>query len=218
MIAERLGVIIVAWLVGGIPFGFLIAKSRGLDIREHGSGNIGATNVTRVLGKKLGILCFICDAGKGFVPVFLATRLVAEDPTRWPAWLAATAVFATVAGHVWTPYLGFKGGKGIATSAGALIGIAPVPLLMALGLWMLVFFASRYVSLASILAAASLPLTGLALRQFASPPWNNLAPSTLVLLAVVGLLAIVRHSSNIRRLLDGTENRFERKPKESAET
>jgi glycerol-3-phosphate acyltransferase PlsY len=218
MIAERLGVILVAWLVGGIPFGFLIAKSRGMDIREHGSGNIGATNVTRVLGKKLGILCFIFDAGKGFLPVFIATRLSADDPARWPAWLAATAVLATVAGHVWTPYLGFKGGKGIATSAGALIGIAPLPLVIALLIWLGTFFTSRYVSLASIVAAASLPLSGLALRQWTPAPFGNLPTSTLILLSVVGLLTIVRHSSNIRRLLDGTENRFERKPKESTET
>ena len=213
MWGNALPVVLIAWLIGGIPFGYLFGRVRGIDIREHGSGNIGATNVTRVLGKRLGITCFICDAAKGFLPVFVAAQLSLRDSGRWPEWLAAAAVVATVVGHVWTPYLKFRGGKGIATSAGALLAISPLPLVGALIVWLIVFYGSRYVSLASILAAAALPFTGLLLRNFGPPPTNAIPSSTLTLLTVIGVLAIARHHGNIKRLLNGTENRFERKSK-----
>ena len=210
--------IIGAWLIGGIPFGYMAGRAKGIDIREHGSGNIGATNVTRILGKKLGISCFICDAAKGFIPVFIAANLAAKVDANWPTWLPIATVFATVAGHIWTPFLRFRGGKGIATSAGALAGVAPIPIGAAFMVWLLTFSITRYVSLASIIGAVTLPIAGISLRLFAPTPQNTISIPTIILLTVIGLLAIIRHRSNVTRLLNGTENKFERKAKQKSDT
>ncbi len=193
-----------AYLLGAVPFGLLIGRLKGIDIRQHGSGNIGATNVLRVLGKPLGITTFVLDALKGFVPSFL-----------FPAWFGAAMEpgvisvlcgAAAILGHNFPVFLGFKGGKGIATSAGVLIGIAPQAALAGVLAWVVVFFASRYVSLASILAAVAVIASG----------WWFYRDGHLILpvvLTVLGLLAILRHKANIQRLLNGTENRFVKKNK-----
>lgn len=189
-----------AYLVGAIPFGLLIARSRGVDIRQHGSGNIGATNVFRVLGKPLGIATFVLDALKGFGPVVIGMQLAPETPEA----AGLTAGVATILGHSFPVYLGFKGGKGVATSAGVLLGLAPLAAGIGLALWAAVFAASRYVSLASITAAAAIPAVS----------WALYAPdriATPIALTLLGLLIILRHRSNIRRLRDGTESRFRRK-------
>ena len=154
-------VLILAYLVGGIPFGYLIGRAKGIDIRQHGSGNIGATNVLRTLGKPLGITCFALDFAKGLLPV-LASRSVQSAGATGVAQtvsdlLPLLVVVATVAGHIWTPYLRFKGGKGIATSAGALTAVAPLPVLCALVVWGVTLAAGRMVGLASVCAAAALP-------------------------------------------------------------
>jgi glycerol-3-phosphate acyltransferase PlsY len=197
--------IVAAYLVGSIPFGFLAGKMRGIDIRQHGSGNIGATNVLRTLGKPVGITVLILDIAKGVVPVLLAQKY--SDSSLIPI---LTAV-ATILGHNYTCFLSFKGGKGIATSAGVLAPLLPVPLLIALLLWILLFFTTRYVSIASISAAVSLPVTlGILFATQQSSDWP-LFGFTLLL----GVLAVWRHRSNIQNLRNGSENRFEPKKKSS---
>ena len=192
-----------AFLLGSIPAGFLVARAKGIDIRQHGSGNIGATNVFRTLGKPLGILVFVFDALKGFAAVWLALKL--GGPFAWPGIIAAVAV---IAGHNYTPWLGFKGGKGIATSAGVLIALMPWAVLAIALVWFAVFFATRYVSLASICAAAALPVAVGALWFYGCGGNGPLLGFSVLIAA----LAIWRHRSNIQRLMAGTEHRFDRKP------
>ena len=195
---------LLAYLLVAIPCGYLVARARGMDIRTVGSGNIGATNVFRSVGKGWGVLTFFCDALKGFIPAglfpILAERLFgfAGGPT-----LAVCCAVLAIAGHNWPVYLGFKGGKGIATSLGALIGMAPAAAgLGALG-WIILFLATRYVSVASIAAAGSVGIAGWLLYY---PRGDLLLPLALTLLCA---LAIWRHKANIRRLLNGTEHRFQ---------
>ena len=191
-----------AFLLGSIPTGYLVARAKGVDIRRHGSGNIGATNVFRTLGKPLGILVFFIDALKGFSAVWLALQF--GGSSVWPGLIAAVAV---IAGHNYTPWLGFKGGKGIATSAGVLIALTHWAMLVIALVWCAVFFATRYVSLASIGAAAALPAAVGALWFYGC---GGNAP-LLGFSALIAALAIWRHRSNIERLMAGTEHRFDRK-------
>jgi glycerol-3-phosphate acyltransferase PlsY len=192
-----------AFLLGSIPTGYLVARAKGIDIRQHGSGNIGATNVFRTLGKPLGVLVFFIDALKGFAAVWLAMHY--GGASAWPGIAAAVAV---IAGHNYTPWLGFKGGKGIATSAGVLMALMPWAVLAIALVWFAVFFATRYVSLASICAAAALPVAVGALWFYGC---GGNAP-LLGFALLIAALAIWRHRSNIERLMAGTEHRFERKP------
>ena len=192
-----IGVSFVSYAIGSIPFGLLIGKFNRIDIRQRGSGNIGATNITRTLGRDWGIACFFLDFCKGLVPVLVARQAVPD----WGATPAILAAAAAIAGHIWPVYLRFKGGKGMATSLGALIALAPFHVLICAAIWYLVFLLSRYVSLASIIAALALPLASFLFRT---------RVETTVLLAVIAALIIYRHRSNIIRLLEGTENRFER--------
>lgn len=192
------GSAVVSYFLGSIPTGFLWAKSRGIDIRKVGSGNIGATNVMRALGKGPGITVLLIDAIKGFLPVWIAPRVFSSVDV---VWLQIVCCVFVIAGHNWTCWLKFKGGKGVATSAGALLAFLPLPLLCALGVWIVVFALSRYVSLASICAAVALPIA----------TWFIRKDMTLVMFAVlVGGVAIYKHKSNIQRLLAGTENRIGR--------
>jgi len=193
-----------AFLLGSIPTGYLVARAKGIDIRQHGSGNIGATNVFRTLGKPLGILVFVFDALKGFAAVWLAMKF--GGSSAWPGIIAAVAV---IAGHNYTPWLGFKGGKGIATSAGTLLALAPWAVLCIAIVWFVVFKVSRYVSLASISAAAALPVAVAALWSAGCGGNGPLLGFTVLISA----LAIWRHRSNIQRLRAGTESRFEGKKK-----
>ncbi len=193
-----------AFLLGSIPTGFLVARAKRVDIRQHGSGNIGATNVFRTLGKPLGILVFVLDALKGYAAVWLAHRF--GDASAWTGIMAAVAA---IAGHNYTPWLGFKGGKGIATSAGVLLALMAWAVLAIAVVWLLVFQISRYVSLASICAAAALPVAVAAL-WFAGCGGNG---PLLGFSLVISALAIWRHRSNMERLRAGTESRFERKKK-----
>ena len=193
-----------AFLLGSIPTGYLVARAKGVDIRKHGSGNIGATNVFRTLGKPLGIFVFLVDALKGFASVWLAAKFGGGSD-----WAGIIAAVAAIAGHNYTPWLGFKGGKGIATSAGVLLALMPWSVLAIAVVWIVVFKISRYVSLASICAAAALPVS-VGLLWFSGCGGN--APLLAFSLAISGL-AIWRHRTNIRRLRDGTESRFERKKK-----
>ena len=191
--------ILAAYLLGAVPFGLLIAKSRGVDIRQVGSKNIGATNVLRSVGKPWGILTFACDALKGYLPAAWFPTLAGSAA----GWLGMACALAAILGHNFPVYLRFKGGKGVATSAGALLGLAPAAMGIGVVVWAALLFAFRYVSLASIVAAAVVPAAGWWLYR-ATP----LLPGFLTAL---GVLVIVRHRANIQRLLAGTENRFGRK-------
>ena len=206
---EAIFIIIFAFLLGGIPFGLLIGKHYGIDIRTVGSCNVGATNVTRCVGKGAGICCFVCDFLKGALPVAAAMYF---SPL---AWVHIAAFAAAVAGHMFPVYLKFKGGKGVATAGGGAFALAPLPLLAALLIWYLVFRISRYVSLASIVAAIALPLGALVLRVCFDPVschWLLRSQTiTVIAFAVIGALTVYRHRSNITRLLNGTESRFEKK-------
>ena len=193
-----------AFVLGSIPTGYLVARAKGVDIRQHGSGNIGATNVFRTLGKPLGIFVFLVDALKGFAAVWLAAQF--GDGSEWAGIVAAVAV---IAGHNYTPWLGFKGGKGIATSAGVLLALMPWAVLAIAVVWVLVFKISRYVSLASICAAAALPVA-VGLLWFSGCGGNG---PLLAFSLAISALAIWRHRTNIQRLRAGTESRFERKSK-----
>ncbi len=196
-----------AYLLGAIPFGLLIAKARGVDIRKVGSGNIGATNVFRAVGKGWGLTAFACDALKGFVSTSLPPLLAkAMGVTSGVGLLPLACACLAIAGHNWPVYLRFKGGKGVATSVGTLFGLAPISAGIGLSTWALVFLASRYVSLASI--AAALTVAGSVWVFYNRTGW--LVPAVLTLLCA---LVIVRHKSNIQRLLHGVENRFEFKKK-----
>jgi glycerol-3-phosphate acyltransferase PlsY len=195
-----------AFLLGSIPTGYLVARAKGIDIRQHGSGNIGATNVFRTLGKPLGVLVFFLDALKGFAAVAVASAL-APATGDTGTWAGIVAAVAAIAGHNYTPWLGFRGGKGIATSAGVLLALMPLAVLAIAIVWFLVFQISRYVSVASIAAAAALPV---AIAAFWHYGLGGNAP-LLGFALLISLLAIWRHRSNIQRLMNGTESRFHRK-------
>ncbi len=200
-------VVIASYLAGAVPFGLLIGFIKGVDIRTTGSGNIGATNVFRTLGKTLGIITFVLDAFKGFfASFFLPVIGCGQDHTAERPILAIICACAAVAGHNWPVYLKFKGGKGVATSAGALLGIAPLAMTVGLFAWVIVFSIWRYVSLGSIVASVVVPISGWLLFYLHG---NGLIlPVTLTLL---GVLSIYRHKSNILRLIDGTESKIEKK-------
>jgi len=192
------------YLLGSVPTGFLVARARGVDIRQVGSGNIGATNVFRILGKPAGIAVLAGDVLKGWLAVVVIPRVVFAllglDPTaRVREAHALLAALTAVLGHNYTLWLGFRGGKGIATSAGVLLALVPWALLIIFLVWLIVMAATRYVSLASICASFVLP--------FAS--WLTGASVTLIVVTgVMGALAIFKHRPNILRLLRGTESRF----------
>ena len=189
---------LLAYFIGATPFGFLAGKSRGIDIRDHGSGNIGATNVLRTLGKPIGITVLILDVLKGMLPVFIAMWAGKDSLVQ-----IATAV-AAILGHNYTFWLGFKGGKGIATTGGALLPIMPIAILSAIVLWIVALKLTRYVSVASIVAALTIP-TVLAIRSLISSEWNI---PVICLGLFVCVLAIWKHRGNIARLRRGEENRF----------
>ena len=195
---------LIAYLMGSIPFGFLLAKTHGQDIRMLGSGNIGATNVFRTISKPLGILTFILDLLKGVCGITLVPPLTALltghafTSPYFPIFCGAL----TVCGHNWTCFLKFKGGKGVATSAGILIGLAPAGVAWGFTVWLITFITTRYVSVASIIAAITLAIIVWPL-YLAEQGWA--LPGALTCLAA---LSIFKHRSNIARLLAGTESRF----------
>lgn len=188
----------LAFFLGSIPFGYLLFRLRtGGDIRQQGSGNIGATNVLRTAGRALGLLTLALDAAKGWFALYLVLRAAA------PAWAIGTALLLVILGHVYSPWLRFRGGKGVATALGAFLALAPWALLVTLGIFALVAWFWRYVSLASICACLALPLLLLTPLQGAAD-----RPVIRLFAAAVAALIIARHHANIARLLRGTENRL----------
>jgi glycerol-3-phosphate acyltransferase PlsY len=227
----------VGYLLGSFPTGYLVGRSRGIDIREHGSGNIGATNVVRVLGKPIGAFVFFCDALKGFLAVragaFLTVWQVAashrameqsgamshellmaaaqRDFNAHATLAGIVAGIACILGHNFPVWLRFRGGKGIATTAGILLGLMPLAFLAAALAWVVGFYATRYVSVASLMSGVALPVSTILL-------WRaNRADSALIWFSLLAsALAFWRHRSNIQRLINGTEPRFSPKSKTPA--
>ena len=191
----------VAYLVGSVPCGFLLARAVGIDLRQTGSGNIGATNVFRCAGKTLGIIAFVLDALKGFLPAFCLPALYVSSAPPAPVWLGLACGVAAVPGHNWPVWLGFKGGKGVSTSAGMLLGVAPAAVGIGFAVFVPVVILTRWVSLSSMLAALAVAASGFAFYRASNP----ILVAALCLLA---LLVVWRHRANIRRLLDGTEPRI----------
>lgn len=200
--------VLLAYVAGATPFGWLAGRMRGVDLREHGSGNIGATNAVRVLGKRVGLPVFVLDVLKGWLPVVLAAWWVAGHPVLAGRPLVAQSVpvlagLGAVLGHTYTFWLGFRGGKGVATSAGVMLALAPLALLAAVAVWAASLKIWRYVSLASMLAGWALP-AAVGLLGWRSGQVN---PPVLALALLIAVLVTVRHRSNIARLAAGTEPR-----------
>ena len=237
---------ILGFLIGSVPFGLLIAKAGGVDIRQHGSGNIGATNVFRVMGKGRGIGCMILDMLKGLVPVILAVNLVrfeGRDPTMAIGFLTGLAEpfpaakqfyvqsihvltgMAAIIGHNYSPWIGFKGGKGIATTGGVLLGLMPFAVVVLVLIWLIGVVITRYVSVGSIATGIALPLLTLWGSRvhhvdgidtnptlWEAGTWNK---PLLAFAVFAGILAIWRHRGNIQRLMNGTESKVFSKKKTS---
>jgi glycerol-3-phosphate acyltransferase PlsY len=199
------GLGLASYLLGAVPNGYLVARARGVDIRTVGSRNIGATNVFRCVGKGWGILTFILDVLKGFVPAFFFPLILTNAGVAPEGSLEALPGLAfmilAIVGHNWPVYLGFKGGKGVATSAGGLLGVAPAAVGVGLVVWILFFVTARYVSVSSIASALAVAAAGWWLYRDSG--W--LLPAVLT---VLGLLVVLRHKGNIARLRAGTENRI----------
>ena len=204
LIAGYILTALCGYLLGSIPTGFVVAKARGIDIRTVGSGNIGATNVFRYLGTPAGVAVLLADALKGWVAVALAANLLCNwlcpaASAQEREWFLIVAGMCAVLGHNYTCWLYFKGGKGIATSAGVLLALVLWALLIILAVWLVVFALTRYVSLASIAASVTLP--------FAC--WVCGYSTTLIVItSAMTVLAVYKHKSNIDRLLKGTEHRM----------
>ena len=190
---------ILAFILGSIPTAYLAGRIfKGIDIRQHGSGNVGAANALRVMGKKIGALVFFFDFIKGFLPVFLLSKFmtgVTLDPREAGLWLGVAAIV----GHVFTPFLGFKGGKGIATGAGVLLGAFPALFLIVTGIWIAVFLFTRIISISSLAALVSLVAFSL---------FFQLKPSITIVFTMICLFTIWTHRSNIVRMIKGKESKI----------
>jgi glycerol-3-phosphate acyltransferase PlsY len=203
--SDLLGVALISYLIGSVPWGYLLGRWYGLDVRSSGSGNIGATNVARSLGRRVGLLTLALDAAKGALPVLLAANVsLWAGAATSPETRAAVAALGAVAGHVFPIFLRFQGGKGVATAAGALLALAPGAALIPLAIFVVLLVAKRIVSLASLGAAATAPIvTALA------------GESSAVVLASlgVGALIFIRHGDNLARLRAGTEPTLDERPR-----
>ena len=213
-----------AYVIGSIPFGVLLARTRGIDIRKHGSGNVGATNVGRVLGRRLGLACFVLDVWKGAIPVLVAGwhfQLLGRDTIATPAtdsWWWLGVAFAALAGHMASVFLGFRGGKGVATAFGGLVAMWPtlgLAALAAFAAWIMVVLPTRMVSLASMVAAIVLPAVTVWILLSADVPdsippsdvWPRRLPAIIVS-SLIGAMILWRHRSNLARIISRTESRI----------
>jgi glycerol-3-phosphate acyltransferase PlsY len=196
--------VLVAYLIGAIPFGLLAGRlAGGIDLRRHGSQRTGATNVLRTLGPRWGGLVLVLDVAKGVAAVLLARALYLAGPPGSPEWVEAAAGMAAVVGHNWSVFIGFGGGRGVATSAGGLLAISPLTLVPLVPLVAGVVWRTRYVSLGSLVAAVAAPLITAALAANGVVGWGAVAYAT-----VTGLLILVAHGDNVSRLRAGTERRI----------
>ena len=197
------GALVLCYLIGSIPTSLLVSRLvKGIDLRQHGSKNVGATNLYRVLGWRWAVPVGLFDIAKGYVPAAIVGPAVADGVV-----VPLLCGVAAVLGHMFSPFVGFKGGKGVATGAGVVLAMAPLAFLAAFGVWALLVFLTGFVSLGSVVAAASLPLLTLWLYPD--------RPTVLWITAALGALVVWMHRSNIGRLLKGTESRFGRNAKET---
>lgn len=190
-----LGFLVLAYIAGSIPSSYLAGRMNGVDLRQHGSGNLGATNVYRVLGARAAIPVMLADIGKGFVPVAFFPGWDGSADGR----LAIAYGCAAIAGHVWSAFLRFKGGKGVATGAGVLFALVPLATVLALLIWIGIVALTRYVSVGSILTATFVPILAFVF---------DASGAVVAFCAVVALFVWWTHRENVRRLLEGTEHRF----------
>lgn len=204
-----LGIAIGSFLAGGIPFSWLLGKVAGFDLRREGSGNPGATNLYRTAGAAWGITGLVLDVAKGSLPVLAAQWLFPEFGVG-----AIVAAAAAIAGHIWTPYLGFRGGKGVATAAGAFLAINPLIILIAVGVFAIIVAATRYVSLGSMGGAVVLFGASFALPLFAGRPVD---PYFVTFCGVCAISIIVAHRKNISRLIAGTEGKLGARRKDDSQ-
>lgn len=205
---ENILYIVAAYLIGSIPFGYLAGRLNGIDLREHGSHNIGATNAVRVLGKKWGIPVFICDFLKGFLPLLFVKEQLGGTVELFDAdqmaWLLGVLA-ALILGHTYTCFLGFKGGKGVATTAGCLFALSlPIGMAM-LVTWVVGMVLTRYVSLSSMLAAVAMVTAALQVFWLEDGDFATADAMVITLLFLVCILVVFKHRSNITRLCNGTE-------------
>ncbi|WOO41792.1 glycerol-3-phosphate 1-O-acyltransferase PlsY [Rubellicoccus peritrichatus] len=199
---QVIAVTVVGYLLGAIPFAVIIAKRHGVDIMKEGSGNPGATNVTRSVGKRAGNFCFVMDFLKGLAAagIPLLPFMGASDPIG----LGVLGLIAAIIGHSYSVFIGFKGGKGVAVTMGGLLALAPIILIIGLIVWVGVFYSSKYVSLASLCFGISLPVLGIGFEK----------PAVLIIFLVgIAVLIVFRHRANIQRLFAGTEHRFSKDKK-----
>ncbi len=193
--------LLIAYILGSIPTSYIMGKLiKGIDIRDFGSGNVGATNALRLLGTKVGIFTLIIDIGKGFLAVNIA-RMIVSEPTDLI--LILTGLFAII-GHIFTIFLKFKGGKGVATSAGVFIALVPIPVALALFVFVFTVWLSKFVSLGSVLAALTLFVSELIINI-----WLSFAElEILIFTFIIAIFIIIRHKANIKRLINGNENKI----------
>lgn len=183
----------VAYLLGSIPTGLLLGKMYGIDVRKEGSGNIGATNLYRTIGRKVGVITLVGDCLKGLIPVLVVKS--SALPVEFAAWVG----LAAFCGHVFSVFLGFRGGKGVATALGVFLALSPLAVVIALVAFAALMLMLRYVSLGSVAAAAVMPVAVIALGS---------GRVLILVTLIISLIVIARHHENIRRLLAGTESRF----------
>jgi acyl phosphate:glycerol-3-phosphate acyltransferase len=204
----------LAYLLGSIPFGLLVGLMRGVDVRKGGSGNIGATNVARLLGVRYFFLVFVLDMLKGLVPMLAAGWVLRGVEPGWMHYLLWLGVgMGAILGHMFSVFLGFKGGKGVATSAGVILGLWPfytLPALVGMAVWIIVFKLTRYVSLASMVAAGALPVAYLVFAMVYGWPALGEQLPLLVFAVLMAVMILIKHRSNLTRLRAGTEPRFAR--------
>jgi len=199
--------LLCGYLAGSIPFGYLIGRLNGIDIRKHGSHNIGATNVTRVLGAAYGRICFVLDFLKGALPVLLIGSRIGLGSPIGQGWSAVLVAAGCILGHMYPCWLNFKGGKGVATSIGALITLAFWPVVIALVVWYLVFLKTKIVSIASLATAATTPIAALVLTLLG---WAHTHWTVILLMFGVAAFIFWRHRENIDRLIHKQEPGFKK--------
>lgn len=201
-------IIILSYLAGSIPTSIIMSKlTRGIDIREHGSGNAGATNAIRVLGWKIGIIVIIVDVGKGVLATLLISQLRIDSVPLSHNLVQIIAGLSAVLGHIWTIFAGFKGGKGVGTAAGMLFSLYPIAGIICLIIFAVVFLCGRYVSVASMTAAISLPIVILILNKFFD---HSISKELLYFAIFMAHLIVLTHRSNIKRLIKGEESRIKK--------